>query len=184
MPTIGAERVPPAVSGVLLVAAAGLLLSRGQSVLEHVDSQLSCVGADPAVCVAPGYRAEAAAARKALAPYVERLRAAGAPVPASFGQDVTPGRLTAGPIDAGFLLGDSSEGPYLVLNSYLDKACFETAPSGVQAEWSAMITWLDPRVTKGSGGDSGLPLVARGPSTPAQRAWVRHVIADLSACGR
>ena len=184
VPSARSERVPAAVSGVVLVAAVGLLSSQSDNVLEHVGAQLSCTGRAPSVCVAAGYRSEAAGARAALLPYVERLRAAGAPVPVSFAQDVQPGRVTAGPVDASFLLGDRSEAPFLVLNSYLDKDCFASAPSSLQDEWSAMITWLDPRIAKGSGGDGGLPVVARGPSTPAQRAWVRRVIADLSACGR
>ena len=63
------------------------------------------------------------------------------------------------------------------------KTCFDTGSSRLQDEWSALLTWLDPRVAKGGGAGSGLPAVARGPSTEAQRAWVRTTMADLVACG-
>lgn len=178
------ERIPLACGAAILVAAAGLLLSRTGNVLEPVDAELSCVGSAPAVCVAPGYLSDATSARAVLLPYLVRLRADGVPVPATFSQGLTPGHLTSGPVDATFLLGDHSGAPFLVLNAYLDKACFDVASSRVQDEWSAVLAWLDPGTAKGPAGDPGIPAIARGPSTPAQRAWVRQAVADLSACGR
>lgn len=179
-PVVPAGRIPVIASGVVLVAAATLLHSYGQDVLEPVDARLICVGTTPAVCVAPGYLSDAARARTILLPFLGRLKAAGVPVPPVFRQGATPGRLAAAPIDASFLLGDDTEVPFLILNAYVSKSCFDTAPSRLQDEWSDVITWLDPRATKASKADAGSP----DPANPAELAVIRKDIADLTACGR
>jgi hypothetical protein len=159
------------------------LLSHHETPLHAVPADTRCVGSAPAVCVAPGYLADAPSARAALLPALERLQSAGAPVPARFVQGALPGARSVGPLEATFLLGDHSDAAFLVVNAYLSKNCFSTGSSRLEDEWSALVGWLDPRAAKG-GSDAGLPAVALGPSTPAQRLWVRRVVEDLSACGR
>jgi hypothetical protein len=179
VPTTTADWVPPAVAAVALGSAAALLLGQGETTLEHVDAQLTCLGSAPAVCVAPGYVGDALPARAALLPYLARMRAAGVRAPSRFSQDATPGQRDAGPVDASFLLGDHSDAAFLVLNTFTSKACFDTGSTRIQDEWEAVLGWLQGSSSGGKGSAGAVP--APGP-VPA--AVIRRYVADLSACGR
>jgi hypothetical protein len=158
------------------------LLHQGETFLVPTSERQVCVGAEPTVCVAPGYAAFAGSTRDALLPFLRALTGIGAPVPTTFRQNVEPGQETVGPIESGLILGDHRQAGFAVLAAYLSKKCPIDASSRLQTDYSGLAYWLFATVDGEHPADPTVPQIVTGAASPAQTRWLRGAIDDLRRC--
>jgi hypothetical protein len=163
------------------VAALVPLLGQGETFLVTRPEPQVCVGSRPAVCVSPGYARRAVQTRTALLPYLDALSRIGAPVSATFRQNVEPGQITVGPLDERLILGDSGTAGYAVLSAYVAKRCIDGGPRR-QAAFDGLAYWLFATVDGQRPLDPGVPPVVTGPASAAQQSWLLSAIETLHSC--
>ncbi|HXF72449.1 MAG TPA: hypothetical protein VNO79_07570 [Actinomycetota bacterium] len=159
----------------------------GPRIFQRTRVTLACIGSEPTICVGPGYVPMAHRIRALLGPYLDELRAAGAPVPSRFDQTALPGEAAAplgGLVYSLLRYDDPSAAPFAIIDWYLGPTC-DVSRDPAATAFDGLATWLQARVGPRSGGIPEQPVgTFPGGSLEQQRAWVRHAVRVLSACGR
>ena len=154
----------------------------------HVSTAVTCVGAEPAVCMATETRRPLDAVAAELHRLAEPLVRAGATLPARWIQGI-PGQVP--PADSGVLVfvdageGASKADPRAVLVSLVNPGgCPELStqvpPRDALAAQRVLATWIEVRVGDRQPGSTSE--LARWITTPAAEAWAVDSFEKLRTC--
>ncbi len=174
---------------VVLAAAAANVVRQGPDHFQRVPTPLRCIGAEPEVCVGPGYARLAADARALLLPYLDELQGAGAPVPERFEQTANRGERAA-PL-GGLMFQLIRYGPEVaeagapaaIVLWYMGPSC-DVFREPAATAFDGLTAWLESRVhPERVIGELDPPVLSRG-TLDEQRAWVRRAVRVLMACGQ